>query len=173
MTYKRKVYILIAALIFFIFFAYSFTIKKTIQLYGSNRSFKKILSEIENAPEQVIQLRNELDKLNSSIGLNLNQNFKQYLIYKISKNKTDDVILKDIPQPYEFFDQNINIKTYKIILEGRFIHLLRILHCFELDPNIRKIHSAYFIKKNDRRKKSSKVELTFYIQKIYKNEKPG
>ena len=177
-TYKQKNIALIGVAFLFALISYFGAIKNTVSLINSCSELEDKLIQIKDAPKELALIERQLKEFEILFGkVDTNQiNYQPYLLETISNYcNSNDLILKEFPKPLIYAEQDFIIETNKIILEGEFIELLKLIYLIEQTKklgNISNLHFQTFTRTIDNVKQTY-LSSTFYLQHIIpqKNEK--
>ena len=167
MNYKKKTGYLLAGFFLSLVLVWMFSIKNTVALYVQN---KEITANIEQSgkSEDKETLRHELNSLQKTIETySVDSVDGGDMILKTTGElcRKNNVVLKDVPQSEDSEANTFKIRTNKVIMEGNFINLLKVLNDFE-NNKAGHIASASFESYFDNRRKNTILTLTIYIQNV-------
>ncbi len=167
MIYKRKTLYLGIGFLLALFVIYYLAIRSTINLYKDNIEMVEHVS-IELNPLEQINIKNEEEQLRASIlSYSIDSLTSGNLLLSVTGNlcKKNNVVLKDVPL-YEDSELNgYRVRTNRVIVEGQFINLLKLLNDFE-NSKIGRVSSASFQTYFNRIKNKNTLVLTIYIQNV-------
>ncbi len=80
--------------------------------------------------------------------------------------------LKSFPKTHYYKDKDYLVMTNKLVVEGEFIKILKLIYLFEQKFQLGKIISVQFDKERDRKTKRMKLYGSLFIQNVkhVKNE---
>lgn len=170
-TYKKKLIILLAGFVIFLFVAYSLSIKNTFELADQCEAYETQLDFVKDAPVKIAQLQKELDSKEQLLGRNLSETeFQEQLLQKISSHcSKNDLVIRELPQVHTYRQHEYEIETYTTVIEGSYVRLLKLLYAMEQEYRIGKVVSAKFISKKDFKTNRLRLTLSMYIQNIKKD----
>lgn len=175
-SYKKRLYYLLAGMLILVVVSYQLAIKKTIRLRGECVQLEQKIEAASDAPGNIKGIQNEitgLDKLISS-GDTSNSDFRQLLLERTGEFCTaNDISLKEFPTSSQTVKDDYIVETNTIVLEGAFSPLLEYCKALEQEYKIGKVVSVEFSSKLDLTSKKNKLSLKVFIQNIKKekNEK--
>lgn len=168
-TYKQRVILLIIGLIVLMLLINRLAINRTIGLKNQSKELTEKLDEAKDAPLAIISIKKRLAFIDEIVGRNLlDADDIQVLILEkcIDYSAKNNLVLRNLPQPHKFSDQNFDVQTCIVELEGGFTDLLKLVYLFEQKYSLGKIISVSFVKEEDRFNKIDRLKLTIYIQNI-------
>jgi len=175
LTYRKKIYLLLTGFVVFLFIAYSLSIKSTFELASQCSVYEEQLEFVKDAPLKIAALQKEIDIKEQILGRsNAGDEFQENLLKQITGFcQKNQLILREYPQVHNYIQQEYNIETNEIVIEGQFIKLLKLLYALEQEYKLGKVVSAKFMSKKDFKTNQMKLTLTIYVQNIKKenNEK--
>lgn len=168
-TYQQKfLYLLIGGFVI-LWFIYLFSIKETIKIKKQYNDIKIKTESVSDATASILFYEKELKKIDSLIGSdNYIGNYTQeQLLEGISKfSNYNNLSIVNFPAPHEYIDNGYRVLTYKAIITGGYIDLLRLL--FELEtkqyPGV--IKSVDFSLSKQNVSGNSQLLMTLFIQDI-------
>ncbi len=170
-TTKLKLMALL--IIVFAYLSYDLAIKNTIVSYRACNSYLVKISAAQDAPAQMQKINEELESINVNINTPLNINFQELLLKKVTDFSLErNIILRELPEPHSYKEQDFLVETNKIVVEGNFIDLLTLMFEMEKEFNFSKIAGVVFASKKDQKTERIRLTLTIYYQniKIIKDE---
>ena len=176
LTYQQKNKVLAIGYVVFLFVVYQLAISKSIELFSQNSSLKEKLitaKESYKSKEELEKRKEKLDYHISSFFVD-SLSHQEFLLETISTYcHQHHVLIKEIPAKTEYREDNFEVGTHKIVLEGDFIPLLKMVYLLEQKNKAGRLSSAFFSLKYDNKRKKEVLSLTLYIQNIqtYSNEK--
>lgn len=178
LTYKQKNIGLGCLAVLFALVAYLGAVKNTVALYSSCNDLENKLAQIEDAPRQLAYIEKQLKEFELIFGKadTLEKEYQPYILETVSNYcNANNIILKEFPKPFVFTEQDFNIETNKITVEGDFIELLNLAYLVEQKKKLGKISSLHFqtFTRNKENTKQTYLSSTIYLQHIIsqKNEK--
>ena len=168
LKYKQRVYLLLGLLFVFLIISYKMAFKNTIDLGRQCKVFKEKLENIQSAPLKIQGLKEEIALLDNIIGnTNDTMQVQDLLLESITiycENNT--ITLKDFPKTHTIIDEDYVVETSKLVIEGSFVNILKLVYMFETNFNIGKVASVSFELKNERSRRKPRLESTIFIQNI-------
>lgn len=160
----------------FLFVVYQLAISKSLELYNQNSSLKEKLITAKESYKSKEDLEKRIEKLDYHISSFFvdSLSHQEYLLETISTYcHQHHVLIKEIPPKTEYREDNFEVGTHKILLEGDFIPLLKLVYLLEQKNKTGRLSSAFFSMKYDMKRKKEVLSLTLYIQNIqvYSDEK--
>ena len=171
LKYKHRFYLLIIGFVFFLIISWKLALKNIFVLNNECKTINEQLLAAENAPEQILKYQKQLQIIESRIGKNitLNKNINQLLLEKVSRYcKKNNIRFYELPQAHTIQDDIFIIETNKVVLEGSYTKLLKLLYQLETEKCYGKIISANFESEIDLRTNRIQLYLTIYLQNIIK-----
>jgi hypothetical protein len=170
-SYKNKFYFLCGGFVIALFLVYHIALKSTFELKKQCSELTTRLSLVDNAPERIAGLENQISHLNTFLasGQQSVQSGKDLLLDAISRFcQKNMLVLREFPDEHVFVRNKFEISTSIVTVEGGFIKLLRLLYLLETNKSYGKISSADFYSYTDKKTKKNKLNLTIYVQTIRK-----
>jgi hypothetical protein len=159
-----------------VFVVYYLAIGKTIELRNQCIDLNEELVLIEDAPGKMDLLNSEVKQIENLIGGNNNDDgdFRQFLLEKTSYYcESNNVEIKEIPEPITADHNEYEILTHTIILKGDFQKLNNFIYEMEQKMKVRNITSVRFYIIKDLQSKKEELHLTMYFRNAKKkNSKP-
>lgn len=171
-SYKRKIKYLLGGAVFFLFVCYYVSLSKTVALVRQCHEMEDLLTTVADAPEKIKAITKKLHAIESSVssGEKDKLNFQEELLEKVSHYcQVHRLILREFPQIHRYTQQNYNIETFTVVVEGPYIKLLKLAYSLESERTGKMI-SIRFESKKDYKTNSVRLLATIYLQKI-KNKK--
>jgi hypothetical protein len=171
MSYKKKYNFLIAGILLLFIISYQFSIKKTVLLYQDCKEMQSKLKLIDEAPESINQIKNEIAQVDGMISSNDSSgtNFRELLLEKAGNFCLENNIsIKEFPASVEENKNDYIIETNIIALEGSFQNLLKFTYNIEQKYKVGKVASVNFSSKYDIVAKKNKLTEKIYVQNIKK-----
>ncbi len=177
-TYKQKNIVLIGMAFLFVPITYFGAIKNTLSLISSCSDLEYKLIEIKDSPRELELIDNQLSEIEMHFGkIDTNQlNYQPYILETVSNYcNSNDLILKEFPEPLLYAEHDFIIETNKITLEGEFTELLKLIYLIEQTKKLGNISSLHFqtFTRTAENVKQTYLSSTIYLQHIItqKNEK--
>lgn len=172
-TYKTRIIFLIAACLLFFLIAWKLAIKRTIALKNQCGTLSEKLISAERAPKEIAHYKTNLELIENKIGENVTEiiNPNELLLEKVSKYcQNKNIRFYELPKSHIINETEFVIETNKVVIEGRFIKLLKLLYQIETERKYGKIISADFESEKDLRTGNTHLYLTIYLQNIRKKK---
>ncbi|MDD3685240.1 MAG: hypothetical protein PHE56_00600 [Bacteroidales bacterium] len=174
MTNTKKLRLLLAVVVIFAFVSYQLAISDTISSYKACVKLEEQYDKAKDAPQKMQVLKTQLNNLNQEINCPEDINFQEQLLKKITAFKGNgNIVLRELPEPIYYKEQDLLVETQVVKIEGGFHDLLKLLNEMETDFNYSKVSSAGFEIENDYKNNRLRLSLKIYFQniKIYADEK--
>lgn len=169
LTYKQKSRLIAAGVIILLLACYQYAFKPTFAIYSEYGLNKQKADEAENYASQYSRLHNEERELNSIIETSLTDSSnaqREILNYFGSFCKKNKLELKEyLPMPL-VENKNFNIATSRIMLEGGFKNVLRLVYELENLKHFGRICSVSFTKKADPYDQKEVLISTIFLQNL-------
>ena len=130
---------------------------------------KDQLEIVENAPQQIASLETKIEEIEQVIGKNFNAgcDIQQQILEKISNYCIENkLVVKEFPKKLSSYDQQYMIETNRVVIEGSFTGLLKLLHFLEQDKQIGRVVSVDFQTNQDFKTKRTILTMSIFIQNI-------
>lgn len=171
LSHKHRFYLLLTGALVFLLISWKLAIKKTVVLKNQVKTIQEQLLAAENAPQKIATYTSKLQLVESKIGnsISLDKNINQALLEKVSDYcKQNNIKFYELPKAHTINDGPFIIETNKVVLEGNYIKLLKLLYQLETEKRYGKIISAGFESIKDLRTSRTQLYLTVYLQNIRK-----
>jgi hypothetical protein len=172
LTYQQKNKVLAIGYAVFFLLVYQFAISKSLALYKQNSSLEEKLvtaKESYKNKEALEKRQHNLDTHLSSFFVD-SMSHQEYLLETISTYCSQHkILIKEIPAKTEYLEDDFEVETHRIILEGDFIPLLKMVYLLEQKNKTGRLSSVLFSLKFDNKRKKEILSLTLYIQNIQLN----
>src|SRR5690554_6100104 len=152
-----------------LYIAYSFAVKKTIEIRSQNKELRETIEQIQIASHTIEQLQQTLEQFQYKYGNSyvLHTDFQSALIKMIADFcEQNNMQITLFPTSHEFVKNDFSIQSYQITVTGSFIEHVKLLSTLELQLPGARIASVLFEKKTDIRRKTQILYMTVLIQKI-------
>lgn len=168
LKYKQKIYLLSGIIFIFLIISYNMAFKKTILLGRQCKEFKEKLENIQTAPQKIHSLKKEIACLDNIIGnTNDTVHIQDAILESITSYcKNNTLTLKELPKTHTITDKDYLVETCKLVVEGSFANILKLIFLFETSYNIGKVASVNFELINLRTRGRPSLETTIFIQNI-------
>ncbi|ABG60433.1 hypothetical protein [Cytophaga hutchinsonii] len=148
---------------------YQFGISKTINLYNENQELEQRLNKALTADEEILKLNSEvryLKKQLSEYTIDSVKN-KEFIFHALAEFcKSTHVQLREFPVESVANKENYIIETNKIVAEGQYGDLLKLLHFIEFKGKIGRVSSVSFYTLRDHKKQKDILLMNIYIQTL-------
>lgn len=127
------------------------------------------LATAVDAPQRISQLEQKLADINGQIGSNIsgNTDYQELLLEKVSRYCSKNrLVLKQLPQTHSYVHQDFKVETHKVVVEGSFHKLLKLIYAIENDFKLGKLVSVRFETEKDFVTKSISLTASIYFQNI-------
>lgn len=169
LSYKKRNKYLLAVVILFMFISYQLAFKKTFNLISETSELENRAKAASDAPVKAEELQYQLKKIESIIGKNdiASDNIQQLILSLVSSFCTkNNLVLQEFPKTKSYTENDIQVETNNIVIEGDFIKLLLLLNMLEQNKDVGRISSSRFQAKKNLKTKKIELTLTIYIQNI-------
>ncbi len=175
LTYKKKVLYLIAGFVLLLILSYSLSIRRTVTLSKICNKLEEQKESLQNAPSKIREIGQELNNINTLIGkdMHINMDVQSAILEKTGHFcQQHQLTLNNFPKTHYYKDKDYLIMTNKLVVEGEFIKILKLIYLFEQKFQLGKIISIQFDKERDRKTKRMKLYGSLFIQNVkhIKNE---
>ena len=146
-----------------------FAISKSIELYHNNGSLEEKLAKALTADKEIIRLENEVSILNQQLSEYTIDSLKnkEFIFEALAEFcKSSNIQLREFPVEGVVNKGNYIIETNKIVAEGQYNDLLKLLHFIEFKQKIGRISSVSFYTLRDHKKGKDILLMNIYIQTI-------
>ncbi|MCW9019844.1 MAG: hypothetical protein OQJ96_06040 [Flavobacteriales bacterium] len=169
LTYKKKLqYVLIISGVFMVVL-YQLALSDTIDLAIETGVMEEQVANNKNAPEEIAMIKQKLAKIEQLIGTQVAHDLDvhQLLLESVTGYvQTNNLVLKDFPQPFSISDKGYTTKTALVIVEGDFIQLLKLSNYIENNYQGGKLVALDFKINNELRTRTRKLNSTIYLQNV-------
>lgn len=168
-TYLSKVKILLFIALVLLYFVYAGAIKKTSNI---NRQYKQLLQKSEaiiQSNDEIIHLQNKINDIENLIGRNifLDRSIHELILQSIGKYcYRNNISIREFPAAILYQQGEYIVETHKIVLQGRYIPLLRMVYELEQNTHLAKIVSVNFYTAHNRKKQKDELYVEMYLQNI-------
>ena len=168
---KQKNRLLLAGALLLFWLIYSFAVSNTIELRNECSRLQAQLDSATDAPVRLIQLKTELNELESLTGKNdTSHSLHEQLLGVISKYCDDNnLVIRDFASPVRYQSGEWLIETHPVTVEGAYIPLLKLVHRLEQEQN-GKLVSVDFHSKTDNKTQQLSLTVTIYVQNIIRQK---
>lgn len=163
---KYLIYIIVAVVLLAV---YQFGISKTIDLYIENQELEQRLNKALTADAEIVKLNSEVHYLKNqlqeyTVDSLKNKEFIFQALAEFCKNT--HVQLREFPVESVSNKENYIIETNKIVAEGQYGDLLKLLHFIEYKGKIGRVSSVSFYTLRDHKKQKDILLMNIYIQTL-------
>lgn len=174
LPYKKKNLYLLGGTLFFLVVMYFYAFKKTFDLYSKNKELKGRIERAENAPENIQVLEKKLHYLNSRLNHYLIDSTKsQERVLEVVSGFCfkNHLTLKEFPQTDVLDQEDYLIETNRIVAEGDFINLIKLVYELEQKNKLGRLSSVKFDTYMDHKRKKQVLSVIIHLQNIKIKEK--
>lgn len=157
----------------FLMIVYNVSISDTVELSSENNSIELQITNSHDAPEQIKEMKQRIGMMEQLIGTKVEGNIDmhQLLLDMVTQYcQKNQLILKEFPLPFETEKNGYLTKTAKVVVEGDFIALLKLVYHIEQKYKVGKIASVDFKAEKELKTRKRKLQTTLYIQHIKSKE---
>lgn len=157
------------AIVVFAFILYKVAISGTVELSFENGDLKEQISNNQNAPQQIKTIKKKIAKIEQLVGDEVGDETDphQMLLGMVTQYcQQNKLTLKEFPHPFVLEDKGYITKTAKVVVEGDFIYLLKLVYHLESKYKVGKVVSVDFEAKKQLRTRRRKLNSTIYVQNI-------
>lgn len=169
LTYQQKNKYLLFGGLASLILVYLLAVKNTLTLYQENQKLEAFVSINKNSQQKVEDLKLRSEQINAQV--------KKYFVDSITHDEnlikavselcqSENVLLKEMPIIEKNKQGNYYIYTNRVMLEGGYHNLLKVLHQLENKQNVGRIASVQYKTYTDHKKKKEVLMLLLYIQTI-------
>lgn len=167
LTYKRKVVLLMVGIAVSLPIIYNLSLKKTFKLKRQCHEAEKKLEKIETAPEAIIKIQNELNRIDNLVGKQNSKDVQEVLIEHVSDFcQKQKITFREYPGIHEYQKENYNLMTNVIKVKGTFTDLIRLLYFLEKNYKQGKVTSVKYQLQRNYKTKNRELIGVYYIQNI-------
>lgn len=170
-SYNKKVRLLAIGIVVMLLLSYYLSFRKTLNTYLENRDYKDQLESIQSAPSEILDVEQQLSTIERSVGMNpdTTTDFQKILLEKVSEFCQENrVVLREFPQTIYYKNQDFEVETNQIVVEGSFVKILTLVYNLEQKFRLGKIVSLRFATQKDYKSGSIKLFATLYFQNFKK-----
>lgn len=169
LTYSQKNKYLLYASIIFLLVVYRLALSITLDLYLENSYLEDKVSSYHatlSKQEELVHRRAVLeDRIKAYFVDSLAH--QDILIETVSEfAHQNHVLINEFPAMTSFIEGDFEVGTYKMVLEGSYKNLLKLVYLLEQENKIGKVSSSKFQFKFDTKRKRNILTLTLYVQNI-------
>ncbi|MBI5541222.1 MAG: hypothetical protein HY951_14245 [Bacteroidia bacterium] len=170
-TYNKKVKLLAIGVVVMLFLSYYLSFRKTISSYSECQDYKSQLENIQTAPAEISNVEQQLATIERSVGMSpdTSTDFQKVLLEKVSSYcQQNNVVLTEFPQTIYFSNQDFEVETNQVVVEGSFVKILTLVYNLEQKFRLGKIVSLRFASQKDYKTGATKLFATLYFQNFKK-----
>lgn len=166
-SWKQKNKLLLAGGIVLLWIVYSFALSNTVALRKDCNMLQQQLDSASGAPSRLLTLQLELQELEEMTSNNDTSTVLHERLLGIvaAYCQQNNCVLRDFAAPVCYRQQEWLIETHPIVVEGTFVHLLKLVHELEQEK-VGKIVSVDFQSKRDNKTQAVSLTATIYVQNI-------
>lgn len=170
MTYKQKNGLLLLEFIVLLWVAYQLSFSKTMAQKKQYIILKKELLLVENSSLKLMRLQKQhrfYDSILKVKNIGVNTSFQNNVLNIINSfADTTNLSILDFKTPHSYVQDNFEIQTYPISLNGSFNQSLKLIYQLEQVSSVGNVVSASFEKKKNYGKNMYFLETTILLQHI-------
>ncbi len=169
LTYQQKNKFLAIGYVVFLFIVYQLAIGKSLELYSQNLLLEEKLATTKQSYASKEELEKKEEKLDHHISSFFvdSLSHQEYLLETISTYcHQHNILIKEIPARTEYREGDFEVGTHRIVFEGDFIPMLKMVYLLEQKSKMGRVSSVLFSLKYDFKRKREVLSLTLYIQNI-------
>lgn len=164
---KQKFRIIATAIVVLIWIAYHFSFSKTIDLWKECNLLEQQQRLIEDIPEQLPRLTEEIERLENILGNSGQEDFSTLILEQIDMLcQKNHVRLNEIPEKHLFESENLTVETLNIHLQGSFSNQLNIISEMEKGETKARIRSLRLQALVNQATGERRLESTIFLQSI-------
>ena len=148
---------------------YMLAIRNTLALYEENQKLESFVHVHKSSAQKYADVKLRSEEINSKVKKYFadSATHDENLIKVVSELcHSEGVLLKEMPLIEKNKQGNYYIYTNRLVLEGGYHGLLKVLHQLENKQNVGRIASAQYKTYTDHKKKKEVLTLLLYIQTI-------
>lgn len=168
LTYKVKFFILIGVTILLSIVSYKMSFKKMLDTKKTIREVDAKLEKVSSADVDVDILTQKISFLDKQIGSTTDVELVPHLLIDFISTFSKVKIFK-IKEVHHATDNNFNIYTNQIVLQGNYNDLMSVLFAIEKEVSDSRIVNVEFYKEKDHRVRKHKLYLKLTFQNYEKN----
>lgn len=168
-NYQRRTLLLMGSMVLLYFLAYRLAIRETLHLKTAGEEMVTSIERLEDAPERIARLEQSLDQLESLLGqyYGRSSDIQEDMLNDLTVYCQDNrLTIREVPSTHSIHKMVYQMETCQIIIEGRYLELLKLLHHLETNFYQGRLFSVSFIKKTDLKTKRNYLVLKIFIQNI-------
>jgi len=148
---------------------YQFGISRTVDLYFENKGLESQLNKALTADSEIIKLNNEVVQLKKQLSEYTVDSLKnkEFIFHALAEFcKSTHVQLREFPVESVSNKGDYIIETNKIVAEGQYGDLLKLLHYIEFKQKIGRISSVTFQTIHDHKNQRDILLMNIHIQTL-------
>lgn len=168
-TYRQKNKFIGIAYVLFACIVYKMAVSKTVDLYLQNNQIDQKVIEFNESLENREEIAAKKKKIENHIAAFFVDSIshQDILIETISNYcHHHHILLKELPAMTKYQEGEFEVGTYKIVLEGEYIPLLKLAHLLEKNNTTGRVSSVLFQLKYDHKRKKDILTMSMYVQNI-------
>lgn len=169
LTYQQKNKYLLFGGLASLILIYLLAVKNTLSLYQENKKLETFVGAHKSNELKVQDIKQRTELINAQV--------KKYFVDSVTHDENlmkavsdlchnEGVLLKEMPIIEKNKQGNYYIYTNRVVLEGTYHKLLKVLHQLENKQNVGRIASVQYKTYTDHKKKKEVLMLLLYIQTI-------
>lgn len=169
LTYKYRFYILLGGIFIVSILTYKLAIKKTLELKAECSKIENELNSVGYAPQKISVLRKRLSEIEKLYGSDFEDldKLQEKLLQHIGLTcKQYDLVLIELPEVHQYKNNDYVIKTFKVVVEGNYIDILKFVYDLEFKPALGRLASIKFYTQTNYRKNNKILYAQIIIQNI-------
>lgn len=165
---KAQFYLTLISALLACLLAYNIAIKQTLNHKQAVEENKKKLSIIKGASARILDLEDELRRLDAKTGINnANNDFRGRLLETVDRQCDSlNIVILNYPEPFNQTEQGYDILTYQFFFEGSFFDLQKLVYRMETQSKAGNIISVHYSIRRDFRKGVNRLNMKLYFQRI-------
>jgi hypothetical protein len=143
---ENKNKLLLAGTLVMLVLVYAVSVRPTLALHGENELLQKEIELAHNAPGKLEYYRAELQRQRRFLDFSgQERNIKEDILEVAASGcEANNVLFKNLSEPSSFTEENLEIETYEVSLQGDFIGSLKTIAYMEEKLSSGKIVSTRF-----------------------------
>lgn len=173
LTNKQKFYLHLAGVFLLVWLSFKFGFSRSFELKEQIVTMEQQLQTVQDAPLRLTRINEQLRRSEQLLSNVSGDETSPVIIGKIgSFCKRNGLILKEIPDKVDFQNDEFTISTYKVVVQGTFKKMVKLLDELEQNNEAGKLRAVSFQSEFDLREGRKKLFGTYYLQTIGKPAKP-
>ena len=170
LSYRQKNQILGATAGVLLVIVLGFSVRNTITLLQTNAALKQQIIMAERAPERIARFQARSTQLGEIMAIgNQEGALRQELFEKIGGyGHQHNVRLASFQEAETFLEENLQVETHELVLEGSFTNQLKVCRALEKETKQGRVVSLAFRTTQDRRSKKTYLNGHVYVQGVKK-----